>query len=103
LNYFEKANCTPLDEVWNPNHIESLIFELCQIFNEKSTKNSMFFGLHVSKLQNHFHEASLRVFQWYQECEAGGCCALEDFNVTIQKERNKTNKSLPSLIHGCFL
>jgi len=46
------------------------------------------------------HSYSLRAFQWYQEYEGGGCCGLEDFNVTIQKERNK---SLPSLIHGCFL
>jgi hypothetical protein len=49
------------------------------------------------------HSYSLKAFQWYQECEGGGCCGLEDFNVTIQKETNKTNKSLPSLIHGCFL
>ncbi len=48
--------------------MESLIFELCQISNEKNTKNSVFYGLHVSKLQNHFHEASLRAFQHYQEC-----------------------------------
>jgi hypothetical protein len=46
------------------------------------------------------HSYSLRAFQWYQECEGGRCCGLEDFNVTIQKERNKRNKSIPSLIHG---